>query len=115
MWFLPAFKQIHILFSELLIFMFNHLNANHYGNVIVEAILLEKPIVSTYTYGAGGIDWEDGKNGLLCGFDPCQIAESVMKMINDDELCIRLSQGEQRINRSKIGNELNSYYELFSV
>ena len=80
---------------------------------LVEALVLGKLIVTTRTYGAEELI-EDGKNGLLCGFDPCQIAESVMKMINDDELCIRLSQGNKELI-SKIGNELNSYYELFSV
>ena len=80
---------------------------------VVEAMVLEKPIVSTKNYGAEELI-TNGKNGLLCGFEPQDIAKTILRILDDDELKCRLAQSNKD-SSSLFENEAEKYRKLFSL
>jgi glycosyltransferase involved in cell wall biosynthesis len=60
------------------------------GIVIIEGMAMGKPVVSSKT-GPGPEVIEDGKSGLLCDpHDPFSIAQSVIRVLKDQDLSSRL-------------------------
>jgi glycosyltransferase involved in cell wall biosynthesis len=67
------------------------------GLTMVEAMSLEKPVVSTKTVG-GKLLIRPGVNGLLCDFQPQSLADAIEHLISDKQLhqgiCIYLKQAD---------------------
>ena len=78
---------------------------------IVEALALEKPIVSTNTLGAQEII-NSGENGLLCGFEPSDIAETII-IVNNPDVRDKIVLGAKE-SVGIFDNEINKYIDLFS-
>lgn len=81
------------------------------SNAIVEALILQKPIISTNTYGAKELI-DNYNNGLLCEFNSEALAESIIKLICDNDLRCSLIQGTKRII-ANLESEMEKYYALF--
>lgn len=79
---------------------------------IVEALALEKPIVSTNTLGAQELI-NSGENGLLCGFEPSDIAEAII-IVNNPDVRDRIVLGAKE-SVGIFDNEINKYIDLFSM
>ncbi len=85
------------------------------SNVILEALVLGKPIISTdHKHGANEII-ENQKNGILVPVeDPENMAKGILEILNDDELRKRLT--EEAIRRSETFSRdkmILAYEELF--
>lgn len=81
-------------------------------NTIVEALILNKPIVSTMTYGALELI-ENNRNGVLCGFEPIEIANAILKIAHDDSLIQSLCKGTKSSTIVLI-NEIEKYKALLN-
>ena len=82
------------------------------GNTLAEAMILGKPIVSTSTHGALELI-KDGKNGILCGFAPEDIATAIKKVISDENLRNSISSSAKQ-SAKEFDSEIEKYTELFS-
>lgn len=80
---------------------------------IVEALVLEKPIVSTRTYGALELI-KNGKNGLLCDFDSKEMFIKINELVNNHDLRQKLINGSKE-STICLENEIDRYEELFKV
>lgn len=80
---------------------------------IVEALVLEKPIVSTRTYGALELI-KNGKNGLLCDFDSKEMFIKINELVNNHDLRQKLINGSKE-STICLENEIDRYDELFEV
>ena len=78
---------------------------------VVEALILEKPIVSTKTYGALELI-KDGDNGLLCGFEPDDIYRRIMELVSNYELREKLIEGSRKTT-TLLEHEIEKYDKLF--
>jgi len=86
------------------------------SNVILEALALGKPVISTdHKHGANEII-EDGKNGILVPIrDPQKMAEAILKVLEDAELRRNLEE-EARKRSENFSREkmISGYEKLFS-
>jgi len=86
------------------------------SNVILEALALGKPVISTdHKHGANEII-EDGKNGILVPIrDPQKMAEAILKILEDAELRRNLEE-EARKRSENFSREkmISGYEKLFS-
>lgn len=83
-----------------------------FGLTIAEARILNRPIVCTNFEGCE-MQMKDGKNGIIASFEPEDIANKILMLLNDKELYSKI----QEFQRSeKIGNteEINNFYKLIS-
>ena len=84
---------------------------------ILEAMSMEKPVVST-TVGAEGIKHTDGKDILLAD-QPQDFADKVIKLLNDDYLCGRMGVLARKLvcdyyDWKIIGDKLEGVYRELS-
>lgn len=79
---------------------------------IVEALVLGKPIVSTKTYGAQELIIHK-KNGLLCGFEPMDLADSIEYLKDNTKLKNSILIGAREKLR-EFNDEIIHYEDLFS-
>lgn len=86
------------------------------SNVILEALALGKPVISTdHKHGADEII-ENGKNGILVPIrDPQKMAQAILKVLEDTELRQNLEE-EARKRSENFSREkmISGYEELFS-
>lgn len=86
------------------------------SNVILEALALGKPVISTdHKHGADEII-ENGKNGILVPIrDPQKMAQAILKVLEDAELR-RSLEAEARKRSENFSREkmISGYEELFS-
>lgn len=86
------------------------------SNVILEALALGKPVISTdHKHGANEII-ENGKNGILVPIrDPQKMAQAILKVLEDTELRRNL-EAEARKRSENFSREkmISGYEELFS-
>ena len=86
------------------------------SNVILEAMALGRPVVSTdHRHGAGEII-EDGRNGILVPPEnPQSMAEAILKVLDDTELRERLgAQAKERADDFSKDRMISEYEELFA-
>lgn len=87
-----------------------------FSNVILEAMALGKPVISTdHRHGADEII-EDGKNGILVPpRDPESMAGAILKALGDAELRERLgAEAEKRSEDFSKDRMISEYEELFA-
>jgi len=85
------------------------------GRTIIEASLLNKPIVTTNFPTAYGII-EHEKTGLICEMNADSIAESVERLINDKKLADSFVDNLKQQDKEKDKkNTLKQIYELFEI
>ena len=86
------------------------------SNVILEALALGKPVISTdHKHGANEII-EDGKNGILVPIrDPQKMAEAILEVLEDAELRRNLEEEARKRSENFSREKMVSGYEkLFS-
>ena len=87
-----------------------------FSNVILEAMALGRPVISTdHKHGANEII-EDGRNGILVPpRDPESMAEAILKVIDDAELRERLgAEAKKRSEDFSRDRMISEYEELFA-
>lgn len=83
-----------------------------FGLTVAEARMLNRPIVCT-NFDACHMQLVDGENGLICSFEPTDIADSIMRLMNDKELYTHIQQYQMQ---EKKGNteEIEKFYSLIN-
>ena len=87
-------------------------DAEGFGLVLVEAMCLGVPVISTPTAGAKEII---GNNefGLLSDFSPKSILDAIKRIISDEELKNRLIEaGRRRAEQFSVDNAIKQFYRL---
>lgn len=87
-----------------------------FSNVILEAMALGKPVISTdHRHGANEII-EDGRNGILVPpQDPGSMAAAILKVLNDAELCRGLGvEAKKRAEDFSKDRMVLEYEKLFA-
>lgn len=79
---------------------------------IVEALAVEKPIVSTKTYGALELI-TNGENGLLCNYQSNEIFRSIKELVDNPDLRQNLVNGS-KASTICLEHEIEKYEELFN-
>ena len=82
---------------------------------ILEAMALGIPVVATLK-GAEGLDVIDGEHILLAN-SPMEYAECVIKLLNDENLCLQLAKKARMLMQEKYnwGRALSDYLELIDT
>ena len=87
-------------------------DAEGFGLVLCEAMALEVPVVSTPTAGPVEIIG-DNEYGLLTGFDPASIVESIWTLTNDSRLREEIiEKGRKRVLDYSVDKAMVKFYEL---
>lgn len=81
-----------------------------FGLTIAEARILNRPVVCT-NFEACTMQMVDGKNGLITSFEPQDIANTIEKLLNDEQLYGAI---QAYLVQEKKGNvdEIKRFYEL---
>lgn len=82
---------------------------------IVEAMALRTPVVAT-SKGAEGLEAQSGEH-LFVADSPAEFAECVIKILQDETLCLRLAENAHRLVREKYnwGSVLPAYLRLLDA
>lgn len=83
-----------------------------FGLTIAEARILNRPVVCTNFDGCT-MQMVDGENGLITSFEPSDIADNIMRLMNDKELYNHIQQYQMQ---EKKGNteEIEKFYTLIN-
>lgn len=68
--------------------------------VIIEAQILNKPVVSTDTLGGRSLI-KNGETGVICKIDEKSAADEIIKLINDKNYCGKIIDNLKNIDRSR--------------
>ena len=84
-----------------------------YGLTLAEARILNRPVICTDFDGCR-MQMIDGKNGLITSFEPKEIAEAIIRLLNDKELYSRI---QEYLKKERKGNvdEIRVFLKLLDV
>lgn len=82
--------------------------------VVLESFALGKPVVGTNVRGINDYV-KHGENGMLTNEDPSQMAATIISLINDNSLLLKLSRGAKASMETNILKTWShTYYELYN-
>ena len=83
------------------------------GRTIIEAGILNKPIVTTNFPTASQI-LTNNETGLIVGMEPMEIANAIDKLINDEDLTQKLIMNLKSQSQKETQKSLALMYKLFN-
>ena len=106
-------KDIHRIYPLMDVFVLSSINEGQ-GRVIIEAMASNIPVVATDVGGVGEIV-HDGETGLLVPpANPERLAESILKVVNDDELKRKLvSKSNKQIQKFDLETMVDKFEEIY--
>ena len=80
------------------------------GLTMIEAQILQKPVVSTRTVGAKTII-SDYQTGLLCDINSEALSEGIARLIDDKALCSRLTENTRQIDYQSYNQHIKNQWD----
>ncbi len=107
-------EDIHRIYPLMDVFVLSSINEGQ-GRVIIEAMASNIPVVATDVGGVGEIV-HDNETGLLVPpSNPERLAESILKVVNDDELKRKLvSENSKQIQSFDIETMVDKFEEIYN-
>lgn len=86
-----------------------------FGNVVIEAMALGKPVILTKTEG-GHIEISSSRYAIECEFNEKALAKAILKLYEDKELYTKYSNlSKERSKEFNIGKIAKRYLEVLSL